>query len=374
MKNEKVFAINYSKDLLDIIVNKNSVINGDIKRYGDVYLNGTNNRLFIELDKCYYNSQTNNSVIKRFVNYVIGEGVYNENGLSVEDILSYDDFEKIALDYKKSGNAALQIVYNAAGFIKKIYHIDIKCIGVNVEDDITDEPTAYWYCFNWSEKSKYDQIKYPAFGKGEMIYVNDQISIKQDEIFYIKGKDTSYNHLFSRPDYYSGLKYCYVEDNLGKFFLRQIEDNFTPAVIININGGDNYDDKQLDQLVDSYTEKFTGPEAKRFIVSVNSGSANKTEIETISVPDLYKEKELVEKTAINKILQSHGVNNPSLFGIIKPSGFSSEAEDREVSLNDLKINLIRPYRRTLENALNKIFEVNNIKITIKDVESSNNVG
>lgn len=338
--------------------------------FENYYLNGHLNSQFYKYDAAYRASSTNRSIIDKYVKFIVGKGLVDENGYDISKIFGFDDLELFVLDYVKSANTALQTIYNFKGEISNLYHLPIRCIGVNKEEDIMDDVSAYWYCFDWRQRSVYQPEQFPGFAKGEPIIVND-IPVKPTEIFFLRGLDDS--PLFSEPSYLPCLQYCFTDEQVSNFINKHIRKSFSVKTIINVNNGDKYSDDQIDELIRTYKSELTGTDGEEMLVSINNGIETATTVETIDIPDAYQQYQFVVQQCKNEIMQAHGVTNPALFGVIAPSGFSSQAEDKQVSKLDLFDEVIQPMRNRIIYALNKLLSVNSPNISLKFIDQLDEV-
>jgi len=67
---------------------------------------------------------------------------------------------------------------------------------------------------------------------------------------------------------------------------------------------------------------------------------------------------------------SHKVNDPALFGLPLPSGFSSQAEQMAQSLKILYRNQINPIRNSITKGIERALKLNDpaVKLKFKDIE------
>jgi hypothetical protein len=312
----------------------------------DYHMNDTNNKFFNKIESAYLASPTNTSIIDSFVNYIIGDGLIDSNGNSVDKYISKDDVFSAVFDYKLQGQCALEVNYDYEGKMAKMYQVPVKFLGPNKEKYNDDRPEGYWYCADWSNTSVNKPVFIPAFGKGDGF---------EKEILYIRRND-KINHVFSLPDWFSGLQYCFMEEEMSNFFLTHIMNSFSVATIVNINQGSSGTDEAKEEAADAFYNQLTGTNGARLLISTNDSKENATTVENVEITDAYSKFEFVSRESQSKIMQSHKVNDPSLFSIVSASGFSSTSDQMITSLKILYKNQIKPIRETLLHSLQKVFD------------------
>jgi len=323
--------------------------------------NGADNSYFIEVENAYLGSPTNQSIIDNFTNYILGDGLIDENNtIDVEAILPEEDLRNAVMDFKLQGACAFQVIYNFGGSVSKLYYVPTKSLAVNREEDITDEPTSYWYSFDWRFRTKYRPEQIPAFGYGDGL---------QTEILYIKRQ--SAQPVYALPDWQSGIQYCQTEEELSNYYNKHIKNNFSAGKIVNINQGSTDSEEAMDEAERSIVNKVTGSNnAGNLIVSFNDNYENRTTVDSIEITDAYSQFQFLSTECLEKIMLSHKVNDRGLFGLPMPSGFSSVAEQMIQSLKILYRSQINPSRKILVKGLEKAFKKNspNVKLKFEDYE------
>lgn len=312
--------------------------------------NGVDNLQFLLVENAYIGSPTNTAIIDNFVNYVLGEGLNDKNNLiDVKSIISEEDLRNAVLDYKIQGACSLQVIYNFGGKVAKLYYVPVKSLAVNKEPDITDEVTSYWYSFDWRYKTKYRPVQIPAFGYGQNY---------ETEILYIKRH--SFQPVYTLPDWQSGIQYCQTEEELSNYYRSHIKNNFSAGKIVNINQGGTDSEEAMDEAKSAILNNLTGSSnAGATIVSFNDNYENRTTVDTIEVTDAYSQFQFLSNECRTMIMMAHKVNDPSLFGLPLPSGFSSAADQMAQSLKIFYRSQIKPARAILLEGLEKAFKTIN---------------
>jgi hypothetical protein len=328
--------------------------------------NGLDNSYFYEVENRYIGSPTNAAIIDNVSNYILGEALIDETGiLDINDLIDEEDLRNFVTDFKMQGAGVLTVSYKKIGpkKIDKLFYTSTKSIAINRQKDITDEVEGYWYCFDWKLKYKFKPYFVPAFGFGQD---------RENEILYIKRQ--SPQPLFALPDYQSGFQYCKLEEELSNYYVNHIQNNFSAGKIINVNQGIPDTDEAQEEAERAILSKVKGTSnAGNIIISFNDNKDNATTVENIEITDSYQQFEILSKEAREKIMLAHKINDPALFGLPMPSGFSSQAEQMDMSLKILYRSQINPMRKIIIKGLEKALKLNNpeVKLKFKDYEELN---
>jgi len=327
--------------------------------------NGADNSFFQYVEDRYVGSPTNQAVIDGISNYIYGEGLI-ASGVDIYSIISRSDARLMVKDLKKQGAYALQIVYSKdRKSIAKMYFIPVKQLAIAQQPDITEEPQAYWYSFDWKLRSKFPPKKIPAFGLGNTDKKLGEIDY--EEILYVK--IPSAEPLFALPDYVSGLQAAETEEEMSNYCITYIKNNFSAGKVINVNQGVPENDEAQEEAERAILGKTKGTSnAGNIIISFNNNKENETTVNTIEITNAYEQFEWLSVNCRDKILMSHKINDPGLFGIITGTGFSSTADQMAMSLKILYRNQINPLREIILDGLERALKYNNpdVKIDFKD--------
>lgn len=321
--------------------------------------NGPDNSQFIKVENAYIGSPTNTAIIDNFVNYLLGDGLIDSNNtVNIYDIISGEDLRNAITDFKIQGACSLQVIYNFGGKVAKLYYVPVKSLAPNREPDITDEITSYWYSFDWRFKTKYKPLQIPAFGYGNGL---------ETEILYIKRH--SFQPIFTLPDWFSGIQFCQTEQELSNYYISHIKNNFSAGKVVNINQGSTDSEEAMDEAKSAILNNLTGSSnAGATIVSFNDNYENRTTVDTIPIEDAYSQFQFLSNECRTMIMMAHKVNDPSLFGLPLPSGFSSAADQMAQSLKIFYRSQIKPSREIILEGLQKAFNTINPSCNLEFVE------
>lgn len=259
---------------------------------------------------------------------VVGEGLVNEN------ILDFWNFQKLALDYLIFGGYTLKVTKLRNG--SAIYeYIDIsKCRFSPKKDKIG-------YCEDW-KKAKldiewFDMYNSVSTGRGVFIY-------------YFKNNKS--RELYPRPHYLSAFKSIDTACSIATYHNSNANNGFTPNTIINFNNG-SVDEDTKALIEKQITEKFTGPDAKRFLLSFNESADNAITISKLDNDNLDQKFADLQKWVQNQIIVAHQITSGTLIGI-RPENQGFTSTEYEESLSVFKNIVVKSFKNELEYSLSKL--------------------
>jgi hypothetical protein len=327
--------------------------------------NGTDNAYFYYVEDLYISSPTSQAIIDNVTNYILGAGL-KTNGYDISNILSSEDLRCAVQDFKTYGSCVLQVVYTFANDkrVGKLYYLPTKTIAIAKQDDLSAEIEGYYYSFDWRNKSKFRPQFIPAFGFGQN---------NETEILRIQRQ--SPQPLFALSDWVSGNQWAEVEGEISNFCINHIQNNFSAGKIVNINKGSvGLTEDDLYETRQGIIADLTGSgNAGRVIVSFNENNTETTTVEDIQIIDAYQQFETLTKEAESKLLLAHKITSPTIVGLDKSTGFSSNAEELDMALKVFYRSQINPFREILTAGLEQVLKLNdpNIELHFEDFEQFN---
>jgi hypothetical protein len=359
------------------IVNLSNYVKPEIEeiRGKDWVLNGKNNSYFEYVEDRFIGSPTNSTILNAYSNLIFGRGLMARNAnrqpmqyAKMLTAVPKKDLRKVVKQYAKQFNAAFQIITNVNG-TKQAKFIDVTKLAFNkVEED--DKITGFWYSNDWYNTQKTKPVFYPAYGttngrETEILYINDN----QDSSSY-----------YSLPKYQSGLQYAEMEEEISNFYISHIKNGFSYGYIVNMNNGVPPDEEQRQDIEDKIRKRMTGSSnAGKVFISFNDGKEAAVEIVPLEVSDSHKQWESINVQCEQKIMRSHGVVSPRLFGINDSAGLGNNADELETALSltmdmrinpeqDVLIDAITPFLQEQGIILDLFFEPLNRKEEIEETE------
>ena len=320
---------------------------------------GESNSYYQFLIDRYKNSTTNNAIINNISRLIYGKGLSaidasrkpNEYA-QMMSMIAPDEMRKVVLDFEMLGQAAFQVHYSKdRSKILKVYHIPVQQLApekCNKDGQIE----GYYYSDNWEDTRNYAPKRIPAFGFGT----------EQVEIMFIQPYSVGMKY-FSYVDYQGGLNYAVLEEDIANYLISEVQSSFSSRTVVNFNNGQPTPEEQ-DIISSKVMSKLTGTNGQRVIVAFNNNAESKTTIDSIPVdnaPDLYNQ---LSEECMRKIMLSHNVTSPLLFGIASTNGFSSNADELQNSFVLFDNLVIRPKQEVLLSAIDRILAFNGISLNL----------
>jgi len=270
----------------------------------------------------YNKSAKHNAIVKGKVNYIIGNGWKSDEVDPIADqfIAQPNQFEslndltrKVSIDIEIFGGAYLEVIWSVTGGqLTDVLHIDYTKIRSNTDN------TQFWYKKDWNER-KDELIPMMAFNT----------KVRQGkQILYIKeyrpGLDT-----YALPGYMGALNYIESDIEVSRHVLGNAQTGFSASKLITLPNGEPSPDEKRN-IERRFTDRFSGSDGKKFILSFTTDPARKPIIEDLGASDITKEDfTRVDLIIQNNLFAGHQITSPSLFGIAEPGQLGSRSQMRD---------------------------------------------
>jgi hypothetical protein len=268
-------------------------------------------------------SAKHNAIIKGKVNYITGNGFKIKQGVDpigeqfiaqanrVESLTEV--LRKASIDIELFGGAYLQIIWSVTGEnLAEVYHVDYTKIRTNADN------TQFWYSENWEDR-KYKREVYNGF--------NSQLR-QGTQIMYLKEYRPNLN-AYALPGYFGALNYVESDIEISKHVLGNAQTGFSASKLITLPNGEPSDDEKR-QIERKFTDRFTGSDGKKFILSFVNDASRKPVIEDLGASDITKEDfGNVDKMIQQNIFAGHQITAPDLFGISTPGQLGTRQQMRD---------------------------------------------
>jgi hypothetical protein len=321
---------------------------------------GEDNNYYQFLIDRYSNSATNNAVINNICRLIYGQGLTATDSAmkpnewaQLLSILKEDDLRRIIFDLYALGQCALQIHYDKGHkAIIRAFHTPIQLLRpekCNKDGDIV----GYFYSDNWTDPKKYVPKRFDAFGTSK----------KEVEILYLAPYSAGMKY-FSNVDYQGGIDYALLEEKIAEYLINEVSNSFAPTSIVNFNNGTPTDEMK-DEISAQVISKLTGSKGKKVVISFNENENTKTTVDTIPLNDAPSHYNYLSEEATFKILRSHNVTTPLLFGVSVATGFSSNADEMKTGAILFENMVIKPKQQTIVEMVKKILSFNGVSLNLK---------
>jgi hypothetical protein len=317
---------------------------------------GENNNYYKFLIERYANSTTNNAVINGISRLIYGKGLSaldaarkpNEYAQFIT-MFKAEEVRKFVTDLKMLGQCAIQITYKGK-LIDKVTHLPIQNLCPE-KCDKDGKINRWYYSDNWENVKDFPPTPIDVFGNG----ANREVLIVQPYSVGMK--------YFSNVDYQGGLPYATLEEEIAQYLITETQNSFSGTKIVNVNGG-RYTDEQQDEISAKINSKLTGSKGQKVIVAFNESAELSTKVEDIPLNDAPEHYQYLSTESRDKILLSHNVTSPLIFGIITGTGFSSNSEELKTGFTIFDNTIIRNFQDILIDAFNRILAVNEISLKL----------
>lgn len=346
------------------LVNLSTYSTPEIKEIGnkDWVQYGLENNYYQYLIDRYNGSPTNNAIINGLSEQIYGKGLNATDSNRKPDeyaqmvsLFKKDIVRKFAYDLKLMGQCAIQVIYSKdRNRIAQVEHLPIETIRAEKVNETSGDIEAYYYHADWVNIKPSEQPeRIPAFGTSK----------ESIEILCVKPYRAGF-YYYSPVDYQGGLQYAELEEEIANYHLNNIKNGLAPSMLINFNNGIPNDEER--ELIEKRIyDKFSGTSsAGKFILSFNDNTESSSSIEPVQLSDAHSQYQFLSDESSKKILVSHRIVSPMLFGIKDNTGLGNNAEELKTAsiLNDNVV--VKPFQELLIDSFNQILAFNEISLNL----------
>ena len=320
---------------------------------------GEDNNYFQYLIDRYNGSPTNNAIINGVSEMIYGKGLDATNSnkkpneyAQMMSLFKKDCVRKLCYDLKLMGQCAVQVIYSKdRSKIVQLEHMPIETLRAEKCDE-KGEVNAYFYFSDWSKYKKGNELKrIAAYGKSK----------EPLEILYIKPYRAGFKY-YSPVDYQGGTQYAELEEEISNFHLNNILNGLAPSMLINFNNG-TPDPEQREMIERRIYEKFSGSSnAGKFILAFNDNPDTAASIEPVQLSDAHQQYEFLSNESSKKIMVSHRIVSPMLFGIKDDTGLGNNADELKTASILFDNLVIKSFQGLLIDAFDQILAYNDISL------------
>jgi len=315
-------------------------------------MNGIKNSFYTYIIDRYNGSPTNRAIIDSYSKFIYGKGLFSKEQTfkpiqfaKVMQTLSKKDLKNACQDEALFNEVALEIIYKN-GVLEKIKHVPKNQILPSKMDD-DGNINSYWFSIDFNKPQKYKPIEIAKWEAG---------GSKSGSYIYIISSYQVGRNYFTDPIYMAGLPYAELEEEIANYCVNHIKNGLSLGHVINMNQGKPESQEVREQAKRQFRREGSGSEnAGNVFINWNDSKETEVTIAAIEVSDAHQQYEFLTKEATQKLLISHKVTSPILFGIKDDTGFGNNADEMEVAFNELMINVIQPIQEILLDAFHEIF-------------------
>ena len=264
---------------------------------------------------------------------------------------SRNTIKNLAFDLKLFGTCYINVIWNKTKTaVHELKHIPAQYIRSGKADSYGNV-NEYYYCYDWSNERKYKPRIIKAFNPEDRTETSQLMQIKEynPQSFY-----------YGIPDYIGGTDYIRLDMSISELHLANIENNFMPSCMVNFSNGIPTDEERM-EVERKLNQKFSSSgNSGKLIITFSDGRDTTPEIvplDTITNDDKYQ---FLAQEVSRKVLTSHRVTSPLLFGVKAESSFGSNADELRDSYSLFNNTCVKPFQSTLLEGLDQIFRINGI--------------
>ena len=317
----------------------------------DWVMNGRLNQYYNYIIDRNNGSPTNASINESYTTLIYGKGLRTSSGAlgaegwgRLQTILRPRELRKMVRDFQVFGEFSFEIIESKGGELHSLTHVPKEMLIPAIANE-KNEIEKYWFSRNWQKYTDidYTPISFPAFGaqKGNSMFVARPYTVG--------------NEYFGSPDYSSGLVYAEIEEELSNMYISSIKNGLSAGYIINIPNGTNYTPEEKEEFERQVKKKLTSSSnASNFIISFND---QEVAIDVTPFPvnsSVHKQWDTLTEQAKTQLMTAHRVISPSLVGLSSASGFSSVADEMDMSERQTIKRVIKPKQDFVIESLEEV--------------------
>jgi hypothetical protein len=359
MKKQNFSVLNYGSTEIPLFAEKQGqewVDYGIDNLYGDY------------LRDLFLSSSTHGAIVNGVADMIYGGGLdatdredndqKKEQWLRLQELLNNSDdglLQKIAFDIKLYGMVYLNVIWNRARTrIGAIKHLPVHTMRSGVADS-DGYVSHYFYKYDWKDSREQKRVL-NAFSMDDRTEASTCYQIKRYSVA---------QHYYAVPDYVGGTNYIELDREVSTFHLNNIRRGFFPSMLLSFKNGVPTEQERVN-IERKVIEKFTGADnAGRILITFNDGDETAPEFTPIDTNGADTMYEFLSKTVSEKILTSHRVVSPLMFGVrSEGGGFGNNADELRDSYSLFNNTVIAPFQDILLKALGGLFAINDIELDI----------
>ena len=317
---------------------------------------GANNDYPSYLIELYQKSSVHNALCNSIASWIYGDGVTSpDKDEKVEAWAKFlqlfdrgigkNTIQKCVLDLKVQGGFYLSISYSLdRTTITEVEHIPFENMRSGEEND--GEVDFYYYSKDWSNK-KSEREKIKSFDPEQKQVFPNQIACFK---MYSVG-----SYYYPKPDYQGGINYINLDKNVSEYHLANIQNGLAPSFLLSFNQGIPSEEKRREVKRQIEDELSGSKNAGKFILSFSDDRANAPEITSFALSDADKQYEFLSKEITSKVMVSHRVVSPRLFGVNSDGGgLGNNADELKTASVLFEQTVVSGYRELLTEAFELI--------------------
>jgi DNA-binding Lrp family transcriptional regulator len=300
-----------------------------------------------QLLRLYEEHAEHAAIVGSKANYLLGEGLKAKeevNQPTAEQFLSFanrfEDWnqlnDKIKVDCELFNGFYLQVITDLTGKPKEFYHLHY------ANCRLSEDKNTLYFSDNFNDK----KIEPQTWNK----YVVGKVGVYFIHFEYYKPTPNKLAAVYPLPQYIGGIKDISTDIDISTFNNNYVANGFSAGTLITFFNGDPTPEQKR-EIKRRLLETHTSPEkAGSVVINYADKDGQAAQISALSVDDLDKKFEFTSKRALDKILRSHNVTNPELFGVKTEGQLGTR-----VSLSESYELMINTYTKPRQNSLLRLY-------------------
>jgi len=317
----------------------------------DWVMNGRNNEYYNYIVDRNNGSPTNSSINQSYSTLIYGKGLRTSSGSigaenwgRLQTILRPRELRKMVADFQVFGEFSFEVIETKGGELHSLTHIPKQMVIPSIANE-KNQIEHYWFSKNWRKYTDVENtpVSYNAYGaaKGNSIYVAKP---------YVVGAE-----YFGSPSYSSALVFAEMEEEIANVQISSIKNGLSAGYIIQIPNGTNYTPEEKEEFERQVKRKLTSSSnSSNFIISFND---QEVAIDVTPFPvnsNVHKQWDSIQEQCKTQLMTAHKVISPSLVGLSSASGFSSVADELDMSERQTIKRVIKPKQDFILDAIEEV--------------------
>tara|TARA_B100000780_G_scaffold227505_1_gene166797 strand:+ start:683 stop:2350 length:1668 start_codon:yes stop_codon:yes gene_type:complete len=317
----------------------------------DWVMNGRNNEYYNYIIDRNNGSPTNSSINQSYSTLIYGKGLRTSSGSlgaehwgRLQTILRPRELRKMVADFQVFGEFSFEVIETKGGELHSLTHIPKQMVIPSIANE-KNEIQHYWFSKNWRKYTDVENtpVLFNAYGaeKGSSVYVAKP---------YVVGAE-----YFGSPSYSSALVFAEMEEEIANVQISSIKNGLSAGYIIQIPNGTNYTPEEKEEFERQVKRKLTSSSnASNFIISFND---QEVAIEVTPFPvnaNVHKQWDSIQEQCKTQLMTAHKVISPSLVGLSSASGFSSVADEMDMSERQTIKRVIKPKQDFILDSIEEV--------------------
>ena len=324
------------------------------KRGSDFIWYGIDNLFPQHTIDLYQNSATHNALVNSISSWIYGGGLDADNKeRHAEDWVKFNklinskigknDIQLMCMDLKLHGGFYISFTYS----LDRTEIVDMEVLPFETirSGQVDEEGDVDWYYYSQDRaagnRAKYTELK--SFDpKAKSVYPTQVLCVKMNSVG---------SYYYPKPDYIGAWNYIELDKNVSQFHLSQIEKGLAPSFVINFANGIPPRQKR-EEIKRTIEEELAGStNAGKFLCTFSDGRDTTPEITPVPLSDADKQYQFLSEEITKKVMISHRVVSPRLFGVIDSGGLGNNAEELQTASALFEQTIIEPFRDVIIDAL-----------------------